>query len=140
MKCTIFCLLSMAVTAIAAAAEVPPGVDSSDRLLQLGCLDVTKAPYFADPTGVKDSTRAIQRAVNDARDHRLVCFFPEGTYLISDTISCEQQVRKLDTPRFVEGGKRANYWHLNHQIVMIGSTKGGKRPLLKLSKDAKSVF
>jgi hypothetical protein len=137
MKCTIFCLLSIAVTAITAAAELPTGVDPGDRLLQAGCLDVTKAPYLADPTGVKDATQAIQRAVNDARDHDLVCFFPEGTYLISDTISCEQQVRKLDAPRFVEGGKRADYWHLNHQIVMIGSTKGMKRPLLKLSKDAK---
>jgi len=116
--------------------EFPVGVDTTDRLLQAGCLEVTKAPYLADPSGVTDSTEAIQRAVNDARDHRLACFFPEGTYLISDTISCEQQVKKLDKPRYVEGGKRADFWHVNHQIVMIGSTKGKKRPILKLSPDA----
>ena len=136
-KATMFCLIFSAIVQSTLATEFPIGLDPTNDLLQLGCLDVTKAPYLADPTGVKDSTQAIQRAVNDARDHRLVCFFPEGTYLISDTITCEQQVRKLDAPRFVEGGKRADYWHLNHQIVMIGSTKSKKRPILKLSRDAK---
>jgi hypothetical protein len=29
----------------------------------------------------------------------LVCFFPEGTYVNSDTISCEKQVRKRDRHR-----------------------------------------
>jgi Pectate lyase superfamily protein len=106
-----------------------------DRLLQAGCLDVTKAPYRADPTGVKDSTAAIQHAVNDARDRGFVCFFPEGTYLISDTISCEQPVRKLERPRYTDGHTQ-HYWDVPNQIVMIGSTKG-KRPVLKLSKDAK---
>ena len=95
-------MISAAVIVLAmdlAYAELPEEFDRSDRLFQLGLLDVTKAPYLADPTGTADSTEAIQRAVNDARDHGLVCFFPEGTYLISDTISCEQQVRKLDRPR-----------------------------------------
>ena len=87
-----------------AYAELPPEFDRSDELYQLGLLDVTRAPYSADPTGEVDSTAAIQRAVNDARDNWLVCFFPEGTYLISDTISCEQEVAKLNQPRHVDGG------------------------------------
>ena len=136
MKTAVFLLLINTTTTHPMIGEFPAGVDAADHLLQAGCLDVTKAPYLADPTGVADSTEAIQRAVNDARDHRLACFFPEGTYLISNIISCEQQVRKLDKPRFVEGGKRADFWHVNHQIVMIGSTKGKKRPILKLSPDA----
>jgi hypothetical protein len=90
---------------------------------------------LADPTGDVDSTAAIQRAVNDARDQGLVCFFPEGTYLISDTLSCEQQVKKLDRPRQTDG-RTQHYWDEPHKIVMFGSTKG-KRPVLKLSKDAK---
>jgi hypothetical protein len=76
-------------------AELPPEYDRSDELDQLGLLDVTKAPHSADRTGEVDSTAAIQRAADDARDNGLVCFFPEGTYLISDTISCEQEVAKL---------------------------------------------
>ena len=33
-----------------------------------GCkaiIDVTKAPYFADPTGKRDSTEALKKAVDD---------------------------------------------------------------------------
>lgn len=118
-----------------AMEQLPPGVHPSDPLLQSGCLDVTRPPYEADPSGAQDATEAIQRAVNDARDHGLVCFFPEGTYLISDTISCEQKVAKLDKPRHVDGGTQ-HYWPVHQPIVLMGSTKG-KRPVLKLSPDAK---
>jgi len=131
-------LLVLAVIVLAgelAYGELPQEWDRSDRLFQLGLLDVTKAPYSADPAGEVDSTAAIQRAVNDARDHGLVCFFPEGTYLISDTLSCEQQVKKLDRPRQTDG-RTQHYWDEPHKIIMFGSTKG-KRPVLKLSKDAK---
>lgn len=126
--------LSLALGAFALIATPAPGAETSDGLLKLGLLDVTGEPYAADPTGSTDSTKAIQRAVNEARDKRLVCFFPEGTYLISDTIACEQQVKKLDRPRQTDG-KTQHYWDVPQNIVMFGSTKG-KRPILKLSKDA----
>ena len=100
----------------------------------LGCLDVTQPPYLADRTGQADATKALQQAIDDARDAGLACFFPEGTYLISDTLSCEQQVAKLDRPRFTDR-KTQHYWDKTHRIVMIGSTKG-KRPVLKLAPDA----
>ncbi len=128
-------LLSLAFTAAVVAADLPSGVDPANTLLQLGCLDVTAPPYRADPSGRTDATAAIQRAVNDARDHGLVCFFPEGTYLVSDTISCEQQVRKLDQPRQADGTTQ-HYWDLSHRIVLFGSTKG-KRPVLKLAPGAR---
>lgn len=103
--------------------------------VQPGLLDVTQPPYRADPGGIADSTKAIQQAVNDARDRGLVCFFPGGTYLLSDTISCEQQVHKLDHPRHVDGGTQ-HYWPVHRPMVLLGSTKG-KRPVLKLSATAK---
>lgn len=134
MKSPCFSSIVVVVAAAAAAAEFPAGVDTSDRLVQLGLLDVTKAPYRADPTGTRDSTQTIQRAVNDARDYALVCFFPEGTYLISDTISCEQQVRKLDRPRNTDR-RTQHYWDLSHRNVLFGSGKSN-RPVLKLSNDA----
>ncbi len=34
-------------------------------------------------------------------------------------------------------GQVANYWHKNQKIILLGSTKGGKRPVLKLSRDAR---
>ncbi|MGE3778557.1 MAG: glycosyl hydrolase family 28-related protein [Pirellulaceae bacterium] len=107
---------------------------AEDRLRALGCLDVTRAPYAADPSGKTDSTAAIQRAVNAARDQGLVCFFPEGTYLISDTISCEQEVNKLERPRHVDGGTQ-HYWPVYRPIVLLGSTRG-KRPVLRLAPHA----
>ena len=136
MKIVMFCLFICATAVHVVAGEFPIGVNTSDPLLQIGCLDVTKAPYQADPTGAADSTQAIQRAINDARDHRLVCYFPEGTYLIFDTISCEQQVHKLERPRHTDRHTQ-HYWDIPHRIVMIGSTKG-KRPTLKLSEGAEA--
>ncbi|TWU31749.1 glycosyl hydrolase family 28-related protein [Novipirellula artificiosorum] len=109
-------------------------IERANPSLPEGFLDITKAPYFADASGTTDSTDAIQRAVNDARDQWKACFFPEGTYLISDTISCEQLVRKLDRPRSTDN-RTQHYWDLDNRIVMIGSTRG-KRPVLKLSNDA----
>lgn len=123
-------------TAVAEPNRYPPGVEASDSLLKSGLLDVTKKPYLADPKGTADATEAIRAAINDARDFGLVCFFPAGTYLISDTLSCEQQNYKLEKPRPVDGSI-ANYWHKNHKIVMLGSTGRGKRPVLKLARDAK---
>ncbi len=115
-----------------------PGTDQDDQFLAMGLLDLTKRPYLADPGGNRDSTEAIHRAVNDARDNGLVCFLPLGTYLISDTISCEQENYRLDTPRFVDG-RMAYYWHKNHKIVILGSTSDGKRPVLKLSNRREGV-
>jgi hypothetical protein len=135
MKLGISFLLIAVATIAVAAEESLSGAGAADRLLQLGLLDVTKAPYRADPTGTADSTKAIQRAVNDARDRGLVCFFPEGTYLISDTLSCEQQVQRLDRPRNADGTAQ-HFWDRSHRIVIFGSTKG-RRPVLKLSKVAK---
>ena len=55
--------------------------------------------------------------------------------MISDTISCEQQVSKLDEPRHVDGGTE-HYWPVHRPIVLMGSTKG-RRPVLKLSPGAR---
>lgn len=45
----------------ALAGESTAGVAAADQLLQIGCLDVTKVPYAADPTGL------------DSRDIRVYC-------------------------------------------------------------------
>ncbi|MCB1123144.1 MAG: hypothetical protein KJT03_16440, partial [Verrucomicrobiae bacterium] len=104
-------------------------------LKDLGLLDVTQAPYFADPSGVNDSTEALQRAVNNARDQDMVCFFPSGTYLISDTLSCEQEVKKLDRPRFTDRD-RQSWWNKDQTLLLLGSTRG-TRPVLKLTPEAR---
>lgn len=50
-------------------------------------------------------------------------------------ISCEQEVSKLDRPRHVDGGTQ-HYWPVHRPIVLMGSAKG-KRPVLKLARNAK---
>ncbi|MEI8273001.1 MAG: glycosyl hydrolase family 28-related protein [Paludibacter sp.] len=118
--------------------------------LPIGLVDITLAPFNADSTGLTDCTAAIQAAVNYARDNHKVCFFPIGTYLISETISCEQPVYKLPIPGGQTGpntdscgkymstdGKTQHYWNDTNDIIyLLGSTKGGARPIIKLAPNA----
>ena len=104
--------------------SLPEDVEAADPLLGLGYLDVTKAPYHADPTGAHDATAAINRAVVDARDHQLITFFPAGTYLISDTILCMKP-----------GQRRGAVSARDISCVLVGSRRGA-RPVLKLAPRA----
>lgn len=51
--------------------------------------NVTQSPYHADPTGLKDSTAAIQNAINAAAENASggVIYFPTGTYTISSPLT-----------------------------------------------------
>jgi len=69
-----------------------PAELEEQRTAALGYVDVTRGPFRADPSGQQDSTRAIQAAIDFARDHQMVCFFPPGTYRFSETLSCIQQL------------------------------------------------
>ncbi len=95
------------------------------RLATLGYVDVTKGPFRADPTGKRDSTQAVQAAVLYARDHQMACFFPSGSYLLSDTLSCTQQLYKRSNGR-VFGGNR-------FPCMLVGSRTGPMRPRLVLA-------
>jgi len=52
-----------------------------------GVIDVTAAPYKADPTGKADSSDALQAALDAGRDraHPIV-YLPAGTYRVSKTL------------------------------------------------------
>jgi hypothetical protein len=102
-------------------SQIPAEIQKSD-LFQLGYLDVTL--MGADSTGRKISTKAIQQAVNLARDNDLVCYFPSGTYLVDDTIKCMKKSR-YNGSQWVEE---------RHYCVLVGSAK--KRPLIKLVPNA----
>ncbi len=111
---------------------VPPEINDDENFI-----NVTKAPFLADPTGKTDSTKALQSALDESRNSQKVCFFPVGTYLISDTISCEQRVRKQDKPQYTDG-MRQTWWDIaSDRYYILGSTKDGGRPVIKLSPDAK---
>jgi hypothetical protein len=101
-----------------------PAELENQRLAALGYVDVTKKPIGADPSGQADSTRAIQAAVTFARDHQMACFFPSGTYLLSDTLTCVQQLHQRANGRVFGGNRFPN--------ILVGSRAGTQRPRLVL--------
>ncbi len=113
----------------AAMAEVLPGgsaASASDSLLAKGLADVTR--YGAKPDDEIDDTAAIQKAIDDARDQRLVAYFPGGVYLVSDTLMAMQRVAFDTANRWTQDRRSAN--------ALIGAS-AGKKPTLKLMKGSK---
>ena len=106
---------------------VPTGLEDQ-RLATLGFVDVTQPPFKADPTGRTDSTKALQAAVTFARDHQMACFFPSGTYVLSDTLTCVQQLYKRANGRVFGGNRFPN--------MLVGSRVGTQRPRLVLAPRA----
>jgi hypothetical protein len=52
-----------------------------------GHVDITKAPYNAVNDGKTDCTAAIQKALYDWAGKDAIIYFPDGVYLVSDTLS-----------------------------------------------------
>ena len=102
---------------------VPPELGNR-TLAALGYVDVTAAPFGADPTGRQDATAAIRRAVVTARDAQMVTFLPPGVYRVSDTLECVQDLYHR-TNGAVCGGRM-------HPCVLVGS-RAGKRPTILLA-------
>ena len=74
----------------------------SQPLGKLGVLDVTLPPFNADPSGNKDSTHAIQFAVDFGRWHYYIVYVPKGVYKVTKTIKGVATTRMLTTG-FVPG-------------------------------------
>jgi len=98
------------------------------RSAALGLVDVTKASFNADPTGARDATVAVQQAINFARDHQMVCFFPPGTYRVSDTLECVEQLYQRANGR-VFG---APLW----PCLLVGSRAAAARPRILLAPNS----
>jgi hypothetical protein len=62
----------------------------NQTLLGCGYIDVTQAPYNADPSGQTDSTVAINAAMKKAYESQLATYLPPGNYKVSDTLECVQ--------------------------------------------------
>jgi len=103
--------------------KVPPELGNKE-LAALGHVDVTAAPFGADPTGKRDSTDAIRRCIVAARNAQMVCFFPAGEYKVSGTLECIQDLYRRSNGA-VTGGRM-------HPCVLSGSREG-KRPTVVLA-------
>lgn len=101
------------------------------QLAAQGFFDVTKAPYLADPTGKQDSTAAIQRAVNDARDAQMITYLPAGRYLVSDTIVGVQGTVKWDHwPYTGWSDPWVAYASFDYPCVLAGPPGGARATLV----------
>ena len=71
---------------LGAAATETTRAEAAEALLlghSLDWINVTKAPYSADPTGVADSTTAIGNAISAVPAGGGVVYLPAGTYLLN---------------------------------------------------------
>jgi len=123
--------------------EKPPWIEERwDRLspkqremIEDGILDVTVYDGWAgnavDPTGKRDSTKALNHAVMVGRDYDLVAYFPGGTYLISDMLNCMQKAYV----RYEKRKKRtATQGSRRHTCKLYGDRKS--RPVIRLRDGA----
>lgn len=102
-----------------------PEVLGNREFAALGYVDITQEPFKADPSGKRDSTKEIQSAIDFARDNQMICFFPSGDYLVSDTLIMRQAV-------FARSHMNAIIAAKYMPCVVEGSTVG-KKPRIILS-------
>ena len=103
----------------------------NQEMAERGLIDVTAAPFHADPSGERDSSDAIQAAVIFGREHKLALWFPFGCYLITRTIRCVAGWTEERTPlrRYLP---HCEYW----PCVLLGEQLDGRRPSIVLAAHA----
>lgn len=104
-----------------------PSILKNQNLAALGLVDVTSDPFAADPTGERDSTIPIQRAVDFARDNQMACFFPQGEYRVSNTIECLQKLTVRPNGKLMSCEA--------YPVILIGAA-GPKRPQIFLAPNS----
>lgn len=102
------------------------------QLTNDGIIDVTKPPYNAKSDGSQDATIALQQALLDARDARLVTFLPIGTYKVSSQLECIQgYVSEDDDSQANPNPFGENFLRTDDfPCVLRGSTKGGRATIV----------
>ncbi len=109
--------------------ELLTEITSSDDLFKNGFIDASRYPGV-DPTGIKDSTRGLQQAINDGIKKAKATYLPEGIYSISNTLSGLQIYDSSGCASFLR-----NYLHKGNSIrqaaVLVGGLNGN-RPIIRL--------
>jgi len=109
---------------VRAAAAIPLDALGNRRLAARGLVDITAPPFEADPTGARDSTAALQKAIFFARERQMAVYLPAGTYRVSDTLRCPHGNGDPSSGRL-----RGREW----ACVLLGSRSGPARPRVLLA-------
>lgn len=86
----VLALLLLAAPAVAADPPVGAAFDPAEDVRFPKCahvIDVTQPPYSAKGDGKTDDTKAIQQALDDLMGLHKILYLPNGTYLVSDTLT-----------------------------------------------------
>ncbi|CAN5735517.1 hypothetical protein BH09VER1_BH09VER1_39800 [soil metagenome] len=86
-------------------------------------IDVTQPPYSADATGAKDSTAAIQAALDQAaKDGGSIVFLPSGTYRIAPPAGEKVALKITGDHTILRGAGADKTFLLNEEPVMREKT------------------
>ena len=99
-----------------------------EKYRKLGFLSVTlgiDGKPGATPDDSGDDTAAIQRSIKLGISQGMAVYFPPGEYRISDTLQGMMPVHKDKTGKYRQTDRRK-------PTVLIGSTRGSTRPVIKL--------
>lgn len=79
--------MCLRILAILLLAGVPVFAEDIRYPDDMRIIDLTREPYVADPTGKRDSTQAIQKALDNYHGgDNWTLYLPNGTYMIRDTL------------------------------------------------------
>lgn len=112
------------VTGVNGVRSAPLGVADAPRAA-MGLLDVTLPPFSADPTGVRDSTAALQSAVWFARRNHRVVYLPVGDYKITDTIVINETPAAWGGGRFLPTVLRGELTSSKRATIVLPPSTAG---------------
>lgn len=101
-------------------------------------VDVTKSPYNADKTGATDVTLKLRDAIEFAKVNDRIVYFPNGTYLVSDTVVYKTSTKKdgteeNDQVRYQGQSRAGTILRLKNNAPGFGA--GANKPVLSTIKD-----